>query len=951
MATEREDKVNANRAYQNAWIVYVNGLEVPVASVSVSYGVWDIPQAEIVMVPDPTIQRLGAEDRVAVQVFYCDHWIRPQKPEFRLLFDGEIIGWSYVNVQRGRSISFTAVDYIQIFTQLFFFFMSSIDDLAVGALNQSTGVSASSVNTPGFAPLFPYSLFSKGLVQSKAEGSQNIASPLITRPIEYVRNVIVGLTNDLDRRSVPAANFFSPWAQRTKFDRRFVALPYLEEGKTADGQISKGVFPILRAVQADWAITAVAGLTANIGTAGSIWQVFREVLTTLMMELAMIPTAPSVTVDKDLNILGAPPKAPSDTVMNHLASYFVKPQFLFGLPPSCNVFYPSQITQFGYQENYATQPTRMYFNDESWTAYLGINQSNSSSALEAVVRAALTVAHPEEVNLAMRAALQDPSINGKNVLVYPEEFFRGPVVDRRSMPRWFLFLNNAHNQPGVDINDKTLTDEQKQDIARNISPGDTQRNIFRIYAAYEYTKERYARRSAGLSMAFNPYPIPGFPCTVFDRRSTKVDIFAYVMNVRHVLSSRAMQTDISMSYGRTIQEAFSLVRRSVDIENAIITRDRADVARTINEKNTSSVDIPLGMERVGPIAVGPAEPLREVRDTIQNFSRAENFYKALLYQAKPKEADEISSAQERAEIARRANEEEGIIIPTATLESQEVSAVETYLSKKTASFQYQDIIQITSENGKPENIKLQGIDGTTRLRMINVIDKMRVGSATAEDLTFIQGATSLPDLQQQTTTTPEPDPLIAQRLNLLEEETQNSMTLTNLHGNVDISPKDNAATLFDSFEAAMFYNARPICTLDEYITFLGDQAAPAEVRGRVLPNVSLSATDDRTFPAVYYKRIRQYRPGPPRIIPETGVNLSNATVLTSPDGVYVAPLAAAELDLTLRGENIAAFINDPSKVTNKVQGIPDDFPQTSQDWDAILKIYRSNVLSRLAPGT
>jgi len=946
MATEREDRVNANRAYQNAWLVYINGLEVPVASVSVSYGVWQIPQAEIVMIPDPSIQRLGSEDRVAVQIFFCDHWIKPQKPEFRLLFDGEIIGWSYVNVQRGRSLSFTAVDYIQIFTQLFFFFMSSIDDLAVGALGQTTGVSLTTVNTPGFAPLFPYSLFSKGLVQAKAEGSQNIESPLITRPIEYVRNVVTGLTADLDRRSVPAANFFSPWAKRTKFDKRFVALPYLEDGKAG----SKGVFPILRAVQADWAISAVAGLTSNIGTAGSIWQVFEQVLSTLMMELAMIPTPPSVTVDRELNILGAPPKAYAPEIVNNLAAYFVKPQFLFGLPPTCNVFYPSQITQFGYQENYATQPTRMYFNDESWTSYLSVNQSNNSSGLDAVVRAALTVAHPEEVNIAMRAALQDPKLNAKNVLVYPEEFFRGPVVDRRSMPRWFLFLNNARNQPGVDINDKTLTEEQRIEVARSVMPGDTQHNIFRLYAAYEYQKERYARRTAGVSMAFNPYPMPGFPCAVFDRRSTKVDIFAYVMNVRHVLSSRMMQTDVSMSYGRTMQEAFALLRKSIEMENADIITKRADVARSINENNgTSSTNTDPQMERVGPIAVGPAEPLIEVRDTIQNFDRAEAFYRSLLYRSKPKNVDEISQAQQRADIIRRADEVEGRIIPALAQDAKNTSDVDAYLGSKDASFQYHKIIYLTSEKGKSEAVKLQGIDTTTRLKMISVIEKMRSGSATAEDLTFIRGATAQPELQQLPADG-NADPNIIQRLNLLDEEIQNSTTSTNLNGNVDIDPAPTAGPLFESFEAAMFYNARPICTLDEYLVFLGEEAVEKKDRGIVLPGVALAADDERTFPAVYYRRIRKYRAGPPQAIPDTGLNLTNATGVTTPDGVWIVLPTPTEFNLAQRQENIAALVNDPAKVTNKVQGVPDDFPQTSQDWDAVLQVYRSNVLSRLAPG-
>ena len=52
--------------------VYINGIEVPAKSVSLRYGVWQIPEMQIDMVADPVITRLGAEDRVQVAVFYLD---------------------------------------------------------------------------------------------------------------------------------------------------------------------------------------------------------------------------------------------------------------------------------------------------------------------------------------------------------------------------------------------------------------------------------------------------------------------------------------------------------------------------------------------------------------------------------------------------------------------------------------------------------------------------------------------------------------------------------------------------------------------------------------------------------------------------------------------------------------------------------------------------------------
>src|SRR3990167_2190441 len=99
--TSPADNLTADRAFKPAWIVYFNGIEIPASSVSIGYGVWQIPECEVTLIPDVAMHRFGAEDRVSVQVFYCDYFYRPEKPEFCLMFEGEITAWSYVNVKQG----------------------------------------------------------------------------------------------------------------------------------------------------------------------------------------------------------------------------------------------------------------------------------------------------------------------------------------------------------------------------------------------------------------------------------------------------------------------------------------------------------------------------------------------------------------------------------------------------------------------------------------------------------------------------------------------------------------------------------------------------------------------------------------------------------------------------------------------------------------------------------
>jgi hypothetical protein len=938
---------NPNKAYQTSWIVYINGLQVPVVSASVSYGVWQIPECELTVIPDPILTRLGAEDRIAVQVFYCDYWQEPGQAKFRLMFDGEIVGWSYVNVQRGRAISFNCVDYIQIWTQLFFFFMSNVDDVAVGVSAEEIGVGINEVTLPGFGPIYPYSLFAQGLTgegspagedTDSQEGNQTV--PLIERPIDFIYNVVRGLIDaNLPNRSVPAANFFAPWTQRTKFHRRWVALPYLERAS------DPGIFPILRAVRADFAVQAVAQMTSRIGSSASIWEMFHEILQVLMMEINMLPTPAAVKSDhQSLEIQGLPPEQTRGMTPIFLTNYFTKPQFLFGVPPVCNVFFPSQLVHYAYNEDYITQPTRMYFSEESWVNYLNTD-ANVSPGLGALLRDALAVAHPEEVHQAARSAVDNPGENGKNLLVFPEEFFKGPVVDRRPMPTWFAFLGQSQ------VNNETTPTEGGEDAeeladetttpSSDIAPGDTDRNVFRLYAKYEYFKERYSRRTGGLQLAFNPYPVPGFPCAIFDHRSTQVDTVGYIMNVRQNLFVGGWQTQVSYSYGRTFQEMFGLMRQQFEFETQVI-RERsaetiADVAiASTGAEGERSADFSDRAELIGAIASAPPEPIREIRDIIQNFQRAEQFYRSLFFRTKAPDADAVTSDQVRDETDRRT-------LGTDPVPLQESNGLQPRpqpagtdagvpdLGIRRAAFYYPEIVELVDpESGQAEGIQIEGIDATARDRLLSTIAQMRDGAASQVDMAFLAISLGRSTLPVQQAGQPA-DPNVVAELNAIEMSVRNLAVTTNVRGDTYIRPKAEAMPLFDTYDAAMQYNARPICTLDEYVNFLG---ADGIREGRVDPLVSLQDKSEVYHPAHFYVRIRNYRPGPPPVLPSE--NITNAPVVTGGDGIV-----SADTEDTTEGTG-------PTQHP-QVRPLPNDFPQNRQDWNRFLTLYRQKALFALAP--
>lgn len=1168
--TDRSPTLYSNdRAYSNSWIVYINGLQVPVAGVQVVSGVWQIPQATIQMVPNPALMRLGAEDRVQVQVFYCDQWYR-SPPTFCLLFDGEIVSWSFVSTTGSRAIAFAAVDYIQILTQLFFFFMGSFDDIATGASGQALGVGGATVELAGYGALYPYSLFSQGLADP---GDSTANNAVITRPIDFAYNIVRALIKaQHPNRTIPAANFFAPWCKRTNFHRRWLALPYIDQDPGSNPNV--GVFPVLRAIQAEQAIAAVARMAATTGAAGSMFDMLRDVLMTMMMEVSMNP-APAAVRSDYVSLL---PKGPvSDTQGPiFLANYCVKPQFFFGLPPTCNVFFTPMVGDYAYNENYITQPTRMYFNDEAILSALNAN-ANVGRGLAALFQDALTTAYPEEADIAAHNAGAGRIPNGKDLLVFPEEFFKGPVVDRRSMPRWFTYLLEAtrtagnpgtptqdpgtapdgeHNnvadpgasyqvrniqpsdelfgatdavldvrdaefqqafaglqlprwghvvsdaqriklrslQPrplgsavppqvfpvspasagtiagdgdagsffasrankttgsprlhaGIDIGGRrglyivaatagtvtdvvtyTSTDDARgnsvtirdanggrhrymhmdtiasgiaqgksiaagtvigtmgnsgermleasfpvhlhydvttsgqyrlnytsrlrdlkagrqatapttrqqptqapptpspeapqQGVVQNhqtseVAAGDTTRNLFKLYAMYEYYKERYSRRTGSVSMPFNPYPVAGFPCMTFDRRATAIDTAGYVMSIRHSLSPGGWSTDVAFSHGRTLQEMFSLMQRASALENARLALQQSRIQQAIQSRSAQagvdastanpSDDTLAGIALpVGAIATAPAEPINEIRDVIQTFERANEFYKALFHQGRAVGADVLTAGQQARDNLRT----DDVYVPYATAQGlyaarERGESDEQLLARAQAAvrdqtparveptnaanrpevsavFRYPEVIDLETPDGERTAIRIEGTDGLTRAKLIRITADIRAGTVSQEDLNFFYNATG------QTITPPTPgqpiDPTTNAILNGVELEQRGRASTTNVRGDVAIVPRRSAEPLFASFTAAMRYVGRPVCTLEEYVEFLGEDGLR---EGKVTPSTIAASRSSQLHPAPFYTRIRRFRPGPPAVRP--GSNITGTTVSTDGPANMSAP--------------------------------------------------------------
>jgi len=952
-----------NRAHEASYLVYINGIEVPVQGLEINMGVNSTPTATIQMLPDPIIARLGAEDRVEVAAFYLDD-IYPDinkkgsKPDFRLLYEGEITGRTYSNTPAGRQISFSTSNFLKIMHDLRPAYISGPTSLAMHIVSPSQGNEATFITDP---MCFPWNRFFYGMNPQKEE--------LIRRPYDLIMNVLNSVVGEDEQQllgSVVSTNFYARYMARTGFVNRFLPSPLIETDILSQDDV-EGVFPILRAVRDSQIVETLARGAAQPGGNDAVWPTIQQMFLRMYYEVLAITTAPIAQVERTPDsttngvVLGPPEfllaseaeqkaqrdaedeayiyreaydmaqaemdattsvdedsytiemtklvdkyvaqlskislQEPAESLKpNCILNYITKPQWLFGIAPSCNVVFPSMLQQLQFQEDYASQPTRLYVNDMWYSEMSGGN----NPAMDAI--ATMRAGYPDQVQreldkrygIGVAGISGDVTVSGKNFLVWPEEFYKGPQPDSIRLPNWFTMLaqyiqtkqSKEQQQAATALTDltaaKSTGDDIQEKLQKLIDSGiippqvkeDGKYSVTKIeeqlklrasdqnsamtalrkgYARYEFFRKRASCRQGAAIMTFNPYIVPGFPAFIFDDMITGEHLVAYIVGVTHSLTKDSWSTQVTFTYAMLLDELFQ------EVFDARVGNTAFGV-----------------LENQAAAPVNPIEPLRAV---LQEQESAEDYFSLLFHQkadyagvktcafdfanavdlvmpsgeAYPY-SDIFAESNVVQQSQKRLEEEEDA---KAVIEAQ-ITEYATALSEE-YGVKYSDFAILGDEDVDILEAEVQAKVDNYTLSLWDDYEK-RYG-------------------EEQATT---PKAKIPSDL---------------LQKYVAVQPSSAFAAMFRNHTNAMRFVARPICTLDEYIAFRGRRGTKSG---------TVTATDSvQGKGAIFYEKILNLVQGPGD--PPTFDQNNN----------LLTPLIA-------------------------------DLPDTRADWESRLKAYRQKVLFKRA---
>jgi len=657
---------NPDSPQEAQFAVYFSGVHVPATSVTISNAAWEMPQASIQVPSSFLLHRFGHDDRVQVAIFYKDNFYTAtsdKDPTFRLIFDGEITSYSRSWSAQGANVQFSAVSHVQIFSEMFINFITNVNELAGSHLDTGSG---SGVLMHGSQ--FPTLFFKKGL---------DTRSPLIQRPYDFIRNMLSVFTNNGAEgsdgspafvRSVPVQKFFDKHRKLVKMAKRFVACPVVEDRLSETG--TSFMFPIIEAVGSDSILRALMNRTMMFSNRSSLWQSLYMTFQIMFYDILFLNAPPFVLSDHTGTILGkgdvSMDRVSDDHLLRHAAAgetgqtvkiggnevtlymdqayvdkatsssstssavptwdgsnhalsfpqlgqYITKPQNQFGIPPKCNTIFPSMVKSMVYNENFATQPTRLHVGDIEWIPMAGVGATTQMD----VAGNALRTGYPEEINLRMQALKTGHHKQSVyDVLLWPDEYFHGVIMSEEQGPSWLRFLANDLNVVNESINpedsdrDDTPSAPDQPDDGKFNSDGSYNDRVTRLYSAYakyRFYQEKYSRRQGSINMSFNPYVVPGLPMLYVDTSHTQEHLLAYVTNVSWNMSVGNMSTSVSYSFGRSVYE------------NEVLLRDKF-----------LFIDESLGSGYAS--LTQPDDPVHTLVPALNQYAGANEMYRRMFYQ-------------------------------------------------------------------------------------------------------------------------------------------------------------------------------------------------------------------------------------------------------------------------------------------------------------------------------
>lgn len=320
--------------------VYIEGIEVKsIYKVTVQSSINTPAVAIIELPPDERFfdrpvqdasgkftQQLGVTPRTLIHVFYDDSEDPDQAT--RLLFEGELVRYSYEKTASGRCLRIYARDISNILSSIYVRYYSDFFTQYGKLMTAYTGIGPSGVTQQIRMSMLGAPGTNPEIVQAfKGDtGGFGIASAL--------RQIVID--------ALQTNTFFTNFDFRTKVSKKIVTLVDTHSKALLEPNIL---------------ISLIQQNMGNLKESATVWDLYSMLMSLVFYYPVSVPAAPFL--GSPISDTGSSGKAFSVSPGNTLMSLLIKPYSWFTAPPTFNVIFPSQYKTFSIGRDFLSEPTRL----------------------------------------------------------------------------------------------------------------------------------------------------------------------------------------------------------------------------------------------------------------------------------------------------------------------------------------------------------------------------------------------------------------------------------------------------------------------------------------------------------------------------------------------------------------------------------------------------------------
>ena len=521
--------------------IYMEGIHVPngFVNLSCSGGRNQPASCQLEMVPTNTIRHIMPG--TWIHIFVTDPWDQDAKgdlSDFKLLFEGVVIGRGFVRQDDGRNFTIRCAAPEVYWAQAKQYWMNIgsangdiVDQLAV----QTSGGFGrfGKVSTTG---TFGYMISKLAFSRKNQEQAEERFLDTLISVLDDIGNVNPYYTNIRNRFRITDRIVRAPAGKTEKLFQLALLSDFLDgvSGRQS-GQTNMVdvVNQLLTPIMHEWvSILAPSYIETRIFDRDVFGNIKRNKKTVRRR-------GPRGRTKVDL--LDFEP-----AIDKVVASVMFKPHVYTIDPPSFNTLFPNMYDQMSYEEDFLGETTRLSMRPQLPLISNKVTQG-------------MLIQRPVELEV-FTSLVRDPKRRTSQKRT-PD----GKYADGESQAPTFTeydWTTNEERIRGIVFNFQnlapapstlTLTDPGAR------QPDGTRKGGIPKYlqnvASYEYYKSKFMARQSSLQGPFNMRPVPGFPMTVLDDSESQLNLICYLDNIQHNIDAQgSAMTRYTISYPRILGE-------------------------------------------------------------------------------------------------------------------------------------------------------------------------------------------------------------------------------------------------------------------------------------------------------------------------------------------------------------------------------------------------------------